>query len=223
MITGSATSLDDLANKELFMMVFSQTGLSTTSPQASVTFRHLGSLFCLTLKNASGTALTNLGSARLVSTGSGWAYNSGTTQHYYNLVNGTFQDTGTAGNFITLYADGGVATGGTLSFWGWYPPLPSVTWPDLKLQLYDKNNTLIGTSSNDKPARTSPTSPGMCYHFYAVKNDAGLHFTDDSYAVPLRLEDLTIQGDLRHAEGGNSFIGMVYTRSSGWFITTRHN
>jgi len=118
MITGSATSLDDLANKELFMMVFSQTGLSTTSPQASVTFRHLGSLFCLTLKNASGTALTNLGSARLVSTGSGWAYNSGTTQHYYNLVNGTFQDTGTAGNLITLYADGGVATGGTLSFWG---------------------------------------------------------------------------------------------------------
>jgi hypothetical protein len=53
----------------------------------------------------------------------------------------------------------------------------------------------------------------MCYHFYAVWNDVGLHFTDDSYTAPLRLEDLAIEGDLRHAEGGDNFIGMVYTRS----------
>jgi hypothetical protein len=216
LITGSAPTLESLAEGKKFMMVFSQTGLNTDSPQASVTFRHLGSLFCLTLKNASGSALENLGRAELVSTGSGWAYNSGTEQHFYNLVDGTFQNTGTAGSFITLYGDGGdggVATNETLSFWGWYPPLPEGNWPELTLELYDKNNTLLGTSSNVKPARTSPTSPGMCYHFYVVWNDAGLHFTDDSYTAPLRLEDLAIEGDLRHAEGGDNFIGMVYTRS----------
>jgi uncharacterized protein (TIGR02145 family) len=182
MITSTATSLTSLANEELFMMVFSQKGLSTSSPQARVTFRHLGSLFCLTLKNLSGTALTSLGRAELVSSSvSGWAYNSGTTQRYYNLVGDAFQDPETAGSFITLYADGNVDTDGTLSFWGWYPPLPEGNWPELTLELYDKNNTLLGESGNVKPARTSPTSPGMCYHFYAVWNDAGLHFTDDSY------------------------------------------
>jgi len=55
--------------------------------------------------------------------------------------------------------------------------------------------------------------PGKCYHFYAVWNDTGLHFTDDTFTPPLGIEDLTIEGDLRHAEGGDNFIGMVYTRS----------
>jgi uncharacterized protein (TIGR02145 family) len=183
-ITGSAPSLKSLAEGKNFMMVFSQKELTTASPQASVTFRHLGSLFCLTLKNLSGTALTNLGRAELVSSASdsGWAYNVGTTLRYYNLVDGTFQDPETAGSFITLYGDGNVATNDTLNFWGWYPPLPEGNWPELTLELYDKNNTLLGTSSNVKPARTSPTASGKNYHFYAAWNDAGLHFTDHTYA-----------------------------------------
>jgi hypothetical protein len=213
-INGSAPSLASLAEGEHFMLVFSQTGLTTASPQASVTFRHLGSLFCLTLKNASATPLENLGRAELVSSGTGWAYNSATEQRFYNLLAGTFQDTQSAGGYITLYGDGAsVGTNDTLKFWGWYPPLPDVNWPALTLQLYDKSNAFLGESSTDKPARTSPTLPGKCYHFYAVWNDAGLHFTDHTYTVPLRLEDLTIQGDLRHAEGADSFIGVVYTRS----------
>ncbi|MBZ4652494.1 MAG: endo 2, partial [Proteiniphilum sp.] len=156
------------------------------SPQASVTFRHLGSLFCLTLKNASGSALENLGRAELISSVSGWAYNnSATEQCFYDLVEDAFQESGTAGSFITLYGDGGdggVATNETLSFWGWYPPLPEGNWPDLTLELYDKNNILIGESGNVKWGRTS--QPGNCYHLYAVKNDvgAGLHFTDHTYA-----------------------------------------
>lgn len=177
MITGSAPSLTSLAAGKNFMMVFSQTGLSTASPQASVTFRHLGSLFCLTLKNLRGTSLVNLGSVTLSSSDNGWAYNSGTTQRYYNLVGDSLQESGTAGSFITLYGDGNVATNDTLDFWGWYPTLPDVNWPALTLKLYDKNNTLLETSSNVKPARTSPTAPGNSYHFYAAWNDAGFHFT----------------------------------------------
>lgn len=44
-------------------------------------------------------------------------------------------------------------------------------------------------------------------------NDAGLHFTDNSHTAPLNIEDLTIEGDLRHAASGTDFIGMVYTKA----------
>lgn len=209
---GSAPSLASMAEGKHFMLVFSQTGLSTTSPQASVTFRHVGSLFCLTLKNASGTPVLNLGSAKLSSSGTGWAYNSGSEQMYYSVTNDQLQgDSG--GDHIMLYADGAIGTNDTINFWGWYPPLSGVNWPELTLTLYDKNNNSLGESSTDKPARTSPTLPGKCYHLYAVWNDAGLHYTDHTYTAPLQMEDLTIEGDLRHAEGTDNFIAMVYTRS----------
>jgi len=163
-------------------MVFSKKGLTTASSNASVTFHHLGSLFCLTLKNARGTAIENLGSARLISSTNGWAYNnSATEQRFYNLVSDTFEEPSSAGDFISLFGDETtVDRNHSLNFWGWYPILPGVTWPELKLQLYDKNNALLGESSNVKPART--TSPGKCYHFYALWDGNGLHFTDDSYA-----------------------------------------
>lgn len=210
---GSAPSLASMAEGKHFMLVFSQTGLSTTSPQASVTFRHVGSLFCLTLKNASGTPLENLGSAMLSSFVTGWAYNSGSEQMYYSVTDDQLQGN-SGGDHIMLYGDGAtIGTNDTINFWGWYPPLPGVNWPELTLTLYDKNNTLLGESSTDKPARTSPTLPGKCYHLYAVCNDASFHYTDHTYTAPLQMEDLTIEGDLRHAEGADNFIAMVYTRS----------
>jgi len=182
LINGSAPSLTSLAAGKKFMMVFSKNRLTTTSPQASVTFRHVGSLFCLTLKNARGTALENLGSIRLGSSISRWAYNNSATEpHYYNLVDDAFRNPESAGNFITLYADGNVATNDTLNFWGWYPTLPDVNWPGLTLTLLDNTSGVLGVSSNVKPARTSPTAPGKNYHFYAVWDDAGLQFTDHTY------------------------------------------
>jgi hypothetical protein len=211
---GSATSLTSLSEGEHFVLVFSQTGLTTTSPQASVTFRHLGSPFCLTMKNVSGTTVENVGSAKLSSSITGWAYNSGAEQMYYNVTNDQLQgDSG--GDNIMLYADGAIGTNDTINFWGWYPPLPDVSWPELTLTLYNKGNTLLGESSNDKPARTSPTLPGRCYHLYAVWNDAGLHFTDNSFTLPLGIEDLTIEGNLMHAAGGPGFIAVVYSKGDG--------
>ena len=119
----------------------------------------------------------------------------------------------TAGNYISLYADGAITPDNTLSFWGWYPPLTAVSWPALTLKLYDKSDQLIGTSSNTKPARTAPTMAGRCFYLYAVMNDVGLHFTDNTFILPPAVEDLTVAGDLRHADSGTDFIGMVYTRA----------
>lgn len=210
--TKSTSSLNALAEGNLTMMHFSEKGLNTESLQTSVTFQHLGSLFCLTLKNSTSTSLDNLGEARLTSSTNGWAYNSAASGKSYNLASGQFQEAETAGDYISLYADASIETGDSLSFWGWYPPLPDINWPKLTLKLYDKNDVLIGTSSNTKPARNVATGAGKCFYFYAVNNDAGLHFTDNTFAMPLSIEDLSLTGDLRHADSGDDFIGMVYTK-----------
>lgn len=211
-ISSTASSLSTLAHSEYTMLHFSAKDI-TESSNISVIFQHIGSLFCLTLKNTSVSAIENMGEARITSTTGGWAYNSTESGMGFDLVTEAFHDVETAGSYISLYADGVISADNTLSFWGWYPPLPNVNWPELTLQLYDKNNVLIETSSNAKPARTVPTEAGKCFYFYAVKNDGGLHFTDYTYTAPLNIEDLTIEGDLRHADSGTDFIGMVFTRA----------
>ena len=208
----SATSLSALSDGEYAMLRFAAKEINASS-SVSVTFEHIGSLFCLTLKNATASSIDNLGQARLTSTTGGWAYNSVESGKSYNLVSNQFQDVEAAGNYISLYADGAISPDNTLSFWGGYPPLTDVNWPALTLKLYDKSNTLIGTSSNAKPARTAPTMAGKCFYFYAMMNDAGLHFTDNTFILPPAMEDLTVTGDLRHADSGTDFIGMVYTRA----------
>jgi hypothetical protein len=210
--SSSVSSLNSLSDGEYTMLRFSSKGIAANS-SVSVTFQHIGSLFCLTLKNATADNIENMGEARITSTIGGWAYNSAESGKSYNLVTETFLDVETSGNYISLYADGAIAADNTLSFWGWYPPLTDVNWPELRLQLYNKSDVLIGSSSNVKPAKTTPTVAGKCFYFYAVMNDAGLHFTDNSYTAPLNIEDLTIEGNLRHAVSGTDFIGMVYTRA----------
>lgn len=211
-VSSSVSSLNALSDGEYTMMRFSAKEI-TGNTGVSVTFQHIGSLFSLILKNATAANMDNMGEARITSTTGGWAYNSVESGKSYNLVTETFLDVETAGNYISLYADGAIAADNTLSFWGWYPPLTDMNWPELTLQLYDKSNVLIGSSSNAKPARTASTDAGKCFYFYAVMNDAGLHFTDNSHTAPLNIEDLTIEGDLRHAASGTDFIGMVYTKA----------
>lgn len=211
-VSSSVSSLNALSDDEYTMMRFSAKEI-TGNTGVSVTFQHIGSLFSLILKNATAANMDNMGEARITSTTGGWAYNSVESGKSYNLVTETFLDVETAGNYISLYADGAIAADNTLSFWGWYPPLTDMNWPELTLQLYDKSNVLIGSSSNVKPARTASTDAGKCFYFYAVMNDAGLHFTDNSHTAPLNIEDLTIEGDLRHAASGTDFIGMVYTKA----------
>lgn len=211
-VSSSVSSLNALSDGEYTMMRFSAKEI-TGNTGVSVTFQHIGSLFSLILKNATAANMDNMGEARITSTTGGWAYNSVESGKSYNLVTETFLDVETTGNYISLYADGAIAADNTLSFWGWYPPLTDMNWPELTLQLYDKSNVLIGSSSNAKPARTASTDAGKCFYFYAVMNDAGLHFTDNSHTAPLNIEDLTIEGDLRHAASGTDFIGMVYTKA----------
>lgn len=209
-VSPNVSSLSDLANSS--MLSFSAKDINAESA-VSITFRHIGSLFCLIVKNSTDTDIENVKEARLISETAGWAYNSVQSGKHYNLIREEFQDTESAGNSISLYANGTIAADNTLSFWGWFPPLSNVNWPKLKLELYDGNDVKLGSSTNVKPARTAPTAAGKSFYFYAVMNDKGLHFTDNTFTPPLSIDDLTIEGDLRHAAAGSDYIGMVYTKA----------
>lgn len=210
---GGAGSLSALSEREDAMLIFSSTGIQTSDPQVSVTFRHLGSLFCITLKNKSMMDITDMASMRLTSTTGGWAYNfSGGGE--YDLVNDAFQGTGSAGNYLPFNAPvDNLASGDSVSFWAWFPPLPTAIFPKLKLEMRNGSGSLFAESDNRKPARTSALSVGKSYYFYAMWDGEALMFTDSTFIPPPELMDLTLTGNLRHADSGSDFLGLVYLKS----------
>ncbi|MFV0397409.1 MAG: hypothetical protein ACK5JU_05285 [Bacteroidales bacterium] len=211
---GGPGSLSSLSDREDAMLIFSSLGIQTSNPQVSVTFRHIGALFCITLKNENSVAMNDLGSLRLVSaSGGNWAYNN-TGGGSYDLVNDAFQGTGSAGDYLSFIApESNLPSGETLSIWGWFPPLPTAVWPELSLEIRDGWNAVRVTSDNSKPARSSALSTGKSYYFYAMWDGDALMFTDSTFTLPPELKDLTLTGNLRHAGSGTDFLGMTYLRS----------
>lgn len=182
---GNALSLESVQEREDVMLYFAEKGIDVAGNlNISVAFRHLGSLFSITVKHIGTHPLTNLAEARLSSTVSGWAYNSGDGGGSFDLVNGNFTNTGAAGNYISFNApENSLVSGDSITFWGWYPPLPDKLWPALSLQLLDNTGNILVTSSNHKEARTAPTAASKSYYFYALwDNNAGnLQLTDHTY------------------------------------------
>lgn len=190
---GSASSLAEVESRKDVMLYFTSKGvdLTDTNTKVAVTFKHLGSLFCITLKNTGSASLTNLAEAQLVGVGSSadfnWAYNSATSGQIFDLTdgeNGAFKNTTSANNNITLKAASSTLsdTDGSneMTFWAWYPPTQK-NWPGLKLELRGTNST-VATSFNIKKARTSATAAGKSYYFYAVWDGEKLGFTDAEFS-----------------------------------------
>ena len=183
---GSAVSLEAIQTRKDVMLHFASKDVQTASPQVSVVFNHLGSLFSITVKNTCTTSIDNLAEARLVGPeGGNWAYNADIGGKSYDLVTGTFQNPETAGNYISFKAEKSIVLyGESISFWGWYPPLPEAVWPELQLELRDETNTLI-TTINNKPARTEATPAGQSFYFYAAWDGAELNFRDEFFTPTL--------------------------------------
>lgn len=210
---GNAGSLETMGERKDVMMTFTCKEINTQDINVNVTFRHLGSLFCIILKNLSGETVDNLGDARLIAETVGWAYNNAEGGAIYDMVNEEFTGSETAGDYISLEsAESSLLSGDSISFWAWYPPLPDVNWPELSLVLNDSEGSFLVSSDNSKPERTAPADAGRSYYFYAVWTGTNLQFTDNTFTPPPTIEDLTLTGDLRHAEGGDEFIGLVYLR-----------
>ena len=177
-----AGSLASLQSRKDVMLYFANKGIELTNSDVFVEFEQLGSLFCITLKNTGVPELGGITEARLVGVGGDgkWAYNIGDGGLKYDLVSGEFQNIGSAGNFISLKAgESSVAGGESITFWGWYPPLPGVLWPKLKMELRKADGTgLIKSSSNTRLARTVDTDAGKVYYFNAEWDSFYLTFTN---------------------------------------------
>ena len=137
-LNGSTETTSIQKRKDVMLYFESKDINITTNPQVSVIFKHLGSLFSITLKNTGTTALTGLQEALLVGVTGGnvnWAYNA-TAGQAFDLVDKLFKGSETAGNVISFKAStNSLPAGGETTFWAWYPPLSEVYWPALQLQL----------------------------------------------------------------------------------------
>ena len=183
---GDAVSLDDISAKKHMMLYFISEVDFSSSSTISVAFKHLGSLFNISLKNTSGTEnISNIQEVRLVGVNGAddWAYNTGVGGNIFDLEDETFK-AGVAGNYISFKpVANGLASGSTMVFWGWYPPLPDKNWPELKLELINDEGTI--TSVNTKPARDIPTVAGKSFYLFAEWDGVDLQFTDeDSNVIP---------------------------------------
>ena len=168
------------------MLYFASKNIQTTNPSVSVLFKHLGSLFSITVTNIGSNEIEDLVEARLVQNNNDaitWAYNTDVGGEEFDLVNEEFIVNYTGDYYINFFTDDYyLYSGSSVTFWAWYPPLPNVVWPELVLELYDSYGDLLAESTNSKPARTDPTMPGKAYYFHAEldidMDDALLYFTE---------------------------------------------
>ena len=175
-------SLPALEGADLVMLRFAATGLDMESPEISVTFQHVGSLFKIFLENISNTTLQGITNVQIFSeTDPIYAYQPEVTAQY-DVINGEFvEGTTTFLNQLTFLTAGGsddLNPSEVLELWGWYPPSeePDHSWPALKIRLTYVGGELVTTDT--KPARTIPTDIGRAYHFYATFDGAELAFSD---------------------------------------------
>ena len=129
-------------------------------------------------------------------------------------MNNVFTNEPISDNYLSFnVANSSLAAGETIELWAWYAPVPLAVWPELKLELMDTDDASLTISTNSKSARTGLTATGKSYYFYAVWDGSELMFTDETFTPPPSIDDLTIPGDLLHAENGTDFIGVVYSKS----------
>ncbi len=177
---GSARSLEEVKERKDVMLYFELKEIDANNPKASVTFKHLGSLFSISLKNTGLTTINNFTQLRLegVDGDDNWAFNSGIGGEVFDLETGKFLNSESGINYISFNAkDKNILSGETVNFWSWYPALSDKNWPALVMSVMNNDNE-IATTQNSKPARTEPTIAGKSYYFYAEWNGSNLLFTD---------------------------------------------
>jgi len=178
----------------------------------TINFNHLGVLQCLNFKNSSGSdfvitpTLTNEG-------GTSWyyTYTGGTTAPHYDLIGKQVADatvTPSSAGTVTI------PTGSTVQLAQWVMP-KAVNTPEIKLNALSSGGT-NHVSDNSKPARSSALQIGKAYHLYALWNGTKLYFTDNTFTPPAPPPT----GDLMHADGGNDFIGVVYSKSGNVYYNS---
>ena len=177
------SDFNSVESRKDVMLYFASKNIQTANPQVSTIFKHLGSLFSVTLTNVGNTDYNDLQGGALAGVGGSgdWAYNSLYETNNFDLVNEVFLITQAGANYLLFEPERRtIESGSSITFWGWYPPLPNVVWPELTFEIFDSTGIVEYRTVKTKPARTQPTQPGKSYYFYVAFDGTELKFNAGS-------------------------------------------
>lgn len=168
--TSSIQSKKDVA-------LYFEQSMNSTDDDVQVTFKHVGFLFNLTVKNNAGATISNFEPVEILPFPSDdysdfyWFYDG--TNSTFNLVDKQFSASLNAiGHFRRPVNS--LTPGQSATSWFWQPAL-GIKWPKFKIFMkWAGLNTAAGTLT-EKAART-PIA-GKSYYLYVVWNGAELDFT----------------------------------------------
>jgi hypothetical protein len=179
-----------------------------------INFEHLGVLQCLTMSNSSGEGFTftpSLGFANQEA-GTDWYYTA--TEGaipYYNLTSETVQNVNESlPPLLPPYGEITIPQLSGAQLVQWVRPIADTSAPEIVLNALPPMGEPI-VSANTKPARAAAMQTGRAYHLYALWDGTSLYFTDDTFTPPA----LPLTGNLMHADGGDDYIGVVYSKGDG--------
>ena len=192
-----------LQGRENVLIRFSEMNIDKNSPDISVSFQHVGSLFKIYLENTGTTDLEGITGVELFSETPIFAHQNADPEvgAKYDLISGTFVNGTTFSNVLPFPYSGDLLDGDVLQLWGWYPPsqVAGDIWPAINLRVrYGTGQEYVTTVP--KPARTATTDIGKAYHFFARFNselDPALAFSDIVYGVLMDERDDQIYSTVR--------------------------
>ncbi len=177
------------------VLYFSYKNIPVNSPQTSVKFKHLGSLFSVVIDDANSTmydylASQDLRQIRLTGVNNEnqkWAFNSIACGQRFNMASEKFIDYDNSSNYIYYNLSSINFSDGLITVWGWYP-MPGKVWPELKLELTDSSGTKSISTVNRKPAKGIAPVAGKSYYFYVTHDNATapnrkFYFSDAAFNV----------------------------------------
>lgn len=174
--SSSDASLNGDPKSNLVMSFKADLDASALPAETPVAFNCLGSLFNVNLVNTGSAALDAIKEIKLKSADATWPktqiYGNGTT---YDLVTGTYTDAATTLTELTFPAtSANLASGATMSLYGWYAPKAGAAFPALSVELVKTDGTTVATADTKAPSIT--LTSGKTYKFNMKWDESSLLF-----------------------------------------------
>jgi len=170
--------------RKAMVLTFAKKNINVSSPDFSVNFSHLGSVFKILVSNtdaANFTTISGISRAVLASNSAdplGLHVNTDKSSGRYNVATGDFTETTSIAELsFVLPGVINLKPGDSQEFWGWFIPKEGPNWPELKLKLLDALDNVLLTTTGIKEAKPSPPVSGKAYHFFAEYNNNSFTFS----------------------------------------------
>ncbi len=170
--------------RKAMVLTFAKKNINVSSPDFSVNFSHLGSVFKILVSNTDAvnfTTISGISRAVLASNSAdplGLHVNTDKSSGRYNVATGDFTETTSIAELsFVLPGVINLKPGDSQEFWGWFIPKEGPNWPDLELKLLDASDNVLLTTTGIKEAKPSPPVSGKAYHFFAEYNNNSFTFS----------------------------------------------